>query len=148
MYKSFVIIMWYHSPFTHAAFSLKHWLQQTLSSLGHFEMHSTEMISQRSVHATFKSGTLKTFSKLQLGTLHYMNSKTYKQSVNGSKSSGWHVTRVSMDIKTENLIFWNSLKHCAFLIERHMRLSHGTPLRYAQHSSRFFSIFQGRVTEQ
>ena len=62
--------------------------------------------------------------------------------MNGSKSSGWHVTRVSMDIKKENLIFWNSLKHCAVLLERHMRLSHGAPLRYAQHASWFF---KGRV---
>ena len=36
---------------------------------------------------------------------HYINPKTYKHSVNGSKSSGWHVTRVRMDIKKENLIF-------------------------------------------
>ena len=119
----------------HAVFSLKHWLKQALSPLGHFKAHSTEMLSQRSVQATFKSGTLKTFLKSQLGTLQYINSKTYKHSVNGSKSSAWHVTRVSMDIKKENLIFWNSLKHCAVLKGRHMRLSHGPPFRYAHHSS-------------
>ena len=93
------------------------------------------MLSQRSVQATFKSGTLKTFSNSQLETLHYINSKTYKHSVNGSKFSAWHVTRVSMDIKKENLIFWNSLKHCAVLKERHMRLSHRPSFRYAHHAS-------------
>ena len=63
------------------------------------------MVSQRAVQATFKSGTLKSFSKLQVTNKGYMNQKTYKHSVNGSKSSAWHVTRVNMDIKKENLIF-------------------------------------------
>ena len=49
----------------HKVISLKHWLKQALSPLGQFKAQSTEMISQRSVQATFKSGTLKTISKLQ-----------------------------------------------------------------------------------
>ena len=60
--------------------------------------------------------------------------KTYKHSVNGSKSSGLHVTRLSSDIKKENLIFWNSIKHGAVLSERHMKFSHGPPIRHAHHS--------------
>ena len=68
------------------------------------------MRSQRSVQAKFKSGTLKSFFKIAsdkslIEMAHLRIPNTYKHSVNGSKSSGWHVTRVSMDIKKENLIF-------------------------------------------
>ena len=40
-------------------FSLVHWLKQATSPLGQLRIHSTKLISQRSVHARFKSGTLK-----------------------------------------------------------------------------------------
>ena len=106
-------------------FSLEHWLIQATSLLGQLKKHSTKFISQRSVQAKFKSGTLKSilnraqirhatwliqYESYCMSIIHspcyyWKNMKTYKHSVNGSKSFGWHVTRLSSDIKKENLIF-------------------------------------------
>ena len=41
--------------------------------------------------------------------------QTYQHSVNGSKSSGWHQTKASGCIKSENLIFCNFLMCSGFI---------------------------------
>ena len=47
-------------------FSLEHWLTQATSSLGQLKKHSTKLISQRSVQARFKSGTLNSISSQEI----------------------------------------------------------------------------------
>ena len=141
----------HHLPFEHCTISLKHWLMHAESSVSQLVMHSKEISSHRSVHATFKSGTLNAFfkfsrklskwqdkvyvtsrffikssshsdyRKLRLATVKWLvpfgkyasdlrpwkKQKTYKHSVNGSKSSGRHQTKARNCIKSENLIFCN-----------------------------------------
>ena len=43
--------------------------------MGQFKAHSTEMLSQRPVQATFKSGTLKSFSQNVIAKLPLYKSK-------------------------------------------------------------------------
>ena len=56
-------------------------------------------------------------------TISYMSikgPKTYKHSVKGSESLGWHVTKVSMGIKSENLMFFKAFKLRATLYGSHI----------------------------
>ena len=53
--------------------------------------------------------------------------RTYKHSVKGSKSLDWHVIKVSIDIKTENLILCTFRNCNVVLFERHMQPSHEPP---------------------
>ena len=46
--------------------------------------------------------------------------KTYKHSVKGSESLGWHVTKVSMGIKSENLMLFKAFKLRATLYGSHI----------------------------
>ena len=56
------------------------------------------------MHASFKSGTLRSFLFICQKCLNG-KAKTYKQSVNESKSSGRHQIKASSWVKSQNLIF-------------------------------------------
>ena len=124
----------------HKVISLKHWLKQALSPLGQFKAQSTEMISQRSVQATFKSGTLKTISKLQ---------GTNRMGIWIKKLTNTRWRDQNHQVDTWSGSVWISNRRISFLkfskaLRRFiktpyatfsMRNSHGTPIRYAHHSS-------------
>ena len=100
---SFKVFDWILLPFKHSVLSLEHWLIQRVS-LSQSKMHSIEMISHRSLQATFRSGTLNISWSIIYMISGFLRSmlwiwKTYKHSVNGSKSSSWPVTKVRIDIK-------------------------------------------------
>ena len=111
-------------------------------------MHSTKLISHRSIQARLKSGTLKIiFNQRKIVIQHawvmlqvLKSINTYKHSAKGSKLSGRHLTRVNIDIKTEKLIFWDAFKHFAILWNNHIRYSHGPSISYAHHSLWNFCI--------